>query len=75
MIIDIGDIPEDKDFDDYPDDTIFVLSEHARNPRKYNQKDFLEHKKLVPVEPGEPGYALALSKEDLYKLAKETTFS
>lgn len=47
MEIKIGDIPEDKTFDDYPEDTIFVLDDRHR---KYDEKTGKF------VRPGEPGY-------------------
>ena len=67
MIIDIGDIPEDKDFDDYPEDTVFVLSE---GKTRYDKREFIENMNLVVVEPGKPGYDSALTKEELYELAR-----
>lgn len=47
MKIKIGDIPEDKTFDDYPEDTIFVLDDR---PRKYDEKTGKF------VKPGDPRY-------------------
>ncbi len=68
MRIDIGDIPENKDFDDYPEGTEFVLSE---GKTKYDKKEFIENMNLVVVEPGAPGYDEALTKNELYAMARQ----
>lgn len=61
MRINIDEMPENKTFDDYPEDTEFVHREHF--PR-YDRKA-LENNRVVRVYFGEPGYNDAATREEL----------
>ena len=64
MRINIDEIPEDKDFDDYPADTEFT---HRENFPRYD-REALKENRIVRVYYGEPGYEKAATREELSSL-------
>ena len=67
MNINIHDMPENKSFDEYPDDTVFV---HAEKAPRYDKKELLENNAIKLVFYGDKNYNNALTKEDAKKLIK-----
>ncbi len=62
MEVKISEMPEDKNFEDYPKDTIFILDEQF--PR-YILEPFRR------VFPGDKDYDTALTREEVMKLAQK----
>lgn len=62
MEVNISDIPEDKTFDDYPEDTIFV---HKENFPRYDPQTF-----EVIKGPEDPRYETALTREQIDEMIR-----
>ncbi len=62
MKIKMSEMPEDKKFEDYPEDTIFILDEQF--PRY-----FLDPFRIV--FPGDKDYDTALTREEVMELAQK----
>lgn len=65
MKIYIDEVPDNKSFDDYPEDTKFV---HRENFPKYDRNALLNESRVVIIEPGEKGYENGISKEEIKSL-------
>lgn len=61
MKINISDIPEDKNFSDYPKDTLFV---HSENFPRYILEPF------EIIRPSDPRYETALTREEVEKIVE-----
>ena len=64
MNISISEMPESKSFDDYPENTEFVLEDRQR---RFDKKA-LENNLLVEVLPDHDGYDEAITIEDAKKM-------
>ena len=60
MKVNIDEMPEDKTFDDYPEDTEFVFKE--KSPRF--DREALKDNKIVRIFYGQPGYENAVTREE-----------
>lgn len=67
--VDIYDIPEGKNVEDYPEGTVFVLNEDA-GPR-YDKTALIERGDVVKISPGEPNYDTALPRTEFYELVEK----
>ena len=61
MEICVSDIPEDKTFNDYPDDTMFI---HKESSPRYILEPF------EIVAPDDPRYKIALTREQINQMIK-----
>lgn len=64
MRINIDEIPEDKTFDDFPDDTEFV---HRECFPRYD-REALKRNDICLIYPSDERYATALTREELNKI-------
>lgn len=64
MKINIDEMPEDKKFSDYPENTEFV---HRENFPRYDRAALKENR-IVRIYFGEPGYDEAATREELNDL-------
>lgn len=67
MIINIDEMPEDKTFDDYPDDTEFV---HRELFPRYDLKE----NDICLIYPNDERYATALTREELDDIISKNTY-
>ncbi|MBR6102464.1 MAG: hypothetical protein IKP95_08560 [Ruminococcus sp.] len=64
MMIDIADVPETKDFSDYPERNEFILDDR---PAKFDREAF-SNNQIKRVRPGNPKYDDALTLEEVMKI-------
>lgn len=66
--IDLYDMPEERNIEDYPKGTSFTLNENA-GPR-YDRSAFARGE-IIKVYPGEPEYNTALERSELYEMIRQ----
>ncbi len=64
MKINVDEMPEDKNFDDYPDDTEFVFCESF--PRY--DRGALKNNQIVRIYPNDKRYETAMTREELNEI-------